>query len=162
GIPGEGFVFVGFAPSRPKARKSWLQKLAREPRPLVIYEAPHRILAMLEDVASELGNRKVAVGRELTKVHEHLAVRPVQEWLVEPPVARGEFTLVVAGYVEERADARVPPTDAVVALFYGQLTDIVGLGRREALKDTADHFGWTTRQVFGAVERQKCRSEDIK
>lgn len=162
GLPGEGFVFAGFPPSRAKARKEWLRSLTEEARPLVLYEAPHRILATLTDIASELGNRKVAIARELTKAHEELAIRPINEWLRSPPPARGEFTLVIEGALAPTTLSAPAADDADVAAFFGHLTNNGSSGRREALKATADHFNVSARQVFAAIERQKNRANDMK
>src|SRR5687768_15060004 len=81
GLGGDAFLFAGFPPNRSNNRKAWLRSLADERFPLVMYEAPHRILGTLADIASELGPRLVAIGRELTKMHEQLAVRPISQWL---------------------------------------------------------------------------------
>ena len=95
GFTGDGFLFGGFPPFRSNARKKWLREFGDVKRPVVIFEAPHRILTTLEDIAAVLGDREVAIGRELTKKHENLAVRPINEWLRTPPAERGEFTLVI-------------------------------------------------------------------
>ena len=65
------------------ARREWLGSLAAETRPFVLYEAPHRIRATLEDMLAVLGDRTVALGRELTKAHEELVVRPISEHLAD-------------------------------------------------------------------------------
>ena len=66
GFTGDGFLFAGFPPFRSNARKKWLREFSEVKRPVVLLEAPHRILATLEDIAAVLGNREVAIGRELT------------------------------------------------------------------------------------------------
>jgi 16S rRNA (cytidine1402-2'-O)-methyltransferase len=162
GIPGDGFLFAGFPPSRSKARKEWLHSLREERRPLVLYEAPHRILATLRDIASELGDRTVAIARELTKSHEDLAVRPIARWLDAPPLQRGEFTLVISGLARTTGGASEVPDDGAISLFFGHLTDKGALSRRDGLKATAKHFDISARDVFAAIERVKLRSGDIK
>ena len=95
GAQSDGFLFVGFPPSRSKARKLWLSALTSEPRAIVLFEAPHRIRALLEDLEEIFGDRLLTVGRELTKAHEELVVQPIDavlEGLREP---RGEYTLVI-------------------------------------------------------------------
>ena len=155
GIAGEGFIFVGFPPSRSKARKQWLQQLAKETRPIVLFEAPHRIRGTISDIASELGNRPVAIGRELTKTHEILVVRPINEWVNDPPVERGEFTIVIGPEDKRAGIALEPASDATIAAFFGQLTENEVLGRREAIKEVASRFGLANRDVFAALERHK-------
>ncbi len=102
GLPTDRFCFEGFLPSRARERRAALTALAGEPRTLVLFEAPHRIVATLADMAAALGaERRAAVARELTKAHEtvyrgtlaELAARAASE----PNFARGEITVVVHG-----------------------------------------------------------------
>ncbi|HEX4388144.1 MAG TPA: 16S rRNA (cytidine(1402)-2'-O)-methyltransferase [Steroidobacteraceae bacterium] len=102
GLPVERFCFEGFLPARATERRGALAALARETRTLVFFEAPHRIVQTLKDLAAEFGGERPAVvARELTKVHEtfyrgtlaELAARAQDEAHFE----RGEVTLVVAG-----------------------------------------------------------------
>jgi 16S rRNA (cytidine1402-2'-O)-methyltransferase len=111
GLPTDRFCFEGFLPSRAAARRARLQAIAREPRTLVFYEAPHRIAATLADLATAFGEDRPAVlARELTKLHEStyadslgaLAARASSD----ADMNRGEAVLVVGGAaVEERTDA---------------------------------------------------------
>src|ERR1043165_530364 len=72
GLAEQSFIFAGFPPSRSKARQTWLAELAAERRILIFYEAPHRIRPTLEDMLQVLGDRVVALGRELTKLQSEL------------------------------------------------------------------------------------------
>jgi 16S rRNA (cytidine1402-2'-O)-methyltransferase len=106
GIPTDRFCFEGFLPVRPRERRALLDTLAAEPRTLVFFEAPHRIVAALEDLAAAFGgDRPAALAREITKIYEttyrgslaELATRAA----ADPDVARGEITLVVAGAAQQ-------------------------------------------------------------
>lgn len=103
GISTERFCFEGFLPARGAARRDRLVALAREPRTLVFFEAPHRIAESLQDLLAAFGaQRLAAVTRELTKMHESvyrgsLSVL-LQRCANEPDMARGEITIVVAGH----------------------------------------------------------------
>ena len=94
----DGFVFAGFLPSKSAERQSAVQALAAEPRAVVLLEAPHRIEALAQALAV-LGDRRVTLGRELTKQFEQietLAAQDLAAWLLEKPERqRGEFALVV-------------------------------------------------------------------
>ena len=100
GLPGDCFLFLGFLPRRGKSRTSKLQSVtsfAAPPAPLIIFEAPHRLRATLQDLLTVLGDRDLAVCRELTKLHEEVfrgSVSQALDYFAEP---RGEFVLVVAG-----------------------------------------------------------------
>ena len=101
GLPSARFAFEGFLPARAAARQAALAALLQEPRTLIFYEAPHRLLALLDDVAAVFGERPAALAKELTKVHEAVingtAVR-LKAWLLaEPGRERGEFVLILQG-----------------------------------------------------------------
>jgi len=107
GLPSDRFVFEGFLPSRPGARRRRLQALAVESRTLILYESGHRLLAAAADLAECLGEqRRVCVARELTKQFEEsalLAAGELEVWLrAEPNRGKGEFVLVVAGCERDR------------------------------------------------------------
>ena len=97
GLVPAGFLFLGFPPRRSQERLVLFRSLARLPYPLVLYEAPHRLLATLADLETALGNRPVAVGRELTKLHEEVVRTTLagakERYANQSP--RGEFALVV-------------------------------------------------------------------
>ena len=102
GLPTDRFCFEGFLPSRERERRAALAALAHEPRTLVFFEAPHRILRSLADMALEFGaERPAAVARELTKAHETIYRGTLQELLAraqaEENFQRGEITVVVHG-----------------------------------------------------------------
>jgi len=102
GLPTGRFCFEGFLPARAHERRAALAALAREPRTLVLFEAPHRILATLTDMAAEFGaERPAVVARELTKAHETIYRGTLRELLAraqaEENLRRGEITLVVQG-----------------------------------------------------------------
>ncbi|MBI3968516.1 MAG: 16S rRNA (cytidine(1402)-2'-O)-methyltransferase [Chloroflexi bacterium] len=111
GLPTDQFVYLGFLPRKSGDRRRRLESIARQPRTIVAYEAPHRLLDCLDDVAAVLGDRRVAIARELTKLYEEVRRGTVSEvrahFAATPP--RGEITLVVAGAPEEAA----PPDDLV-------------------------------------------------
>lgn len=116
GLPPDRFCFEGFLPARSAARREQLRGLAREPRTLVFFEAPHRIMETLVDIAEVLGGeRRAAVAREISKVHESVYRGSIAALLDigrnDPNFARGEITLVVAGVPA----AQSAPDDAFVA-----------------------------------------------
>jgi 16S rRNA (cytidine1402-2'-O)-methyltransferase len=154
GLQGNGFVFAGFPPNRSKARQQWLLGLAKEPRILIFYEAPHRIRRTLEDMLAILGDRLLAIGRELTKVHESLAVRPISSHIENLDPERGEFTLVIEGCSAEKPQEARPSVRELAAEF-GLLTNNNTAGRREAIRELASRYGMSAREVFSLLEQAK-------
>lgn len=112
GFPGPQFVFYGFLPPRAGERRKALQPLAASPHMVVFYEAPHRVVETLTDLADVFGGaRRIVIARELTKLFETLHVCDLQTapgWLAEDANrTRGEFVLIVEG-------AQVDPDAAIV------------------------------------------------
>lgn len=146
GLPTGRFVFEGFLPRKGRERTERLAELADETRTIVLYEAPHRLQRTLSDLASVCGEtRRVAVARELTKLHEEVIRSTLMEAnlhfdAVEP---RGEFVLVVAGRSVERL---VPTDNDLLAMLSEQLTE--GLSKRDAVVEVVKATGEPKRRVY--------------
>ncbi len=99
GLPTQPFIFIGFLPRGSKERKKELERWRIVPATLIFYEAPHRLLEMLKNTMEVLGDRRIAVCRELTKRHEEWLRGSLSECLVylEDHKGRGEFTIVIEG-----------------------------------------------------------------
>lgn len=154
GLRAEQILFLGFPPSRSNARKRWLRSIKDEPRLLVLFETPHRIRGTLVDIAEELGDRRVAVARELTKVHEELVVRPISAYLKGMAEPRGEYTVVVAPAADGTRSTTLPEDDVLAAEF-GQLTQLGQGSRRDAVKHLADKYGVSPKDVYARIERAR-------
>ena len=98
GLPCERFAFEGFPPVK-KRRQTFFQSLVQEPRTIVLFESPHRVIRTLEDILQFWGDRKVALARELTKIHEEVLRGRVSELLaaLQQRTIKGECVLVVEG-----------------------------------------------------------------
>ena len=98
GLPCDRFVFEGFPPAK-KGRQTFFQNLANEPRTIVLYEAPQRVPRTLQDILTNWSDRRMALARELTKIHEEVRRGKVSEILagLQEQTLRGECVLVVAG-----------------------------------------------------------------
>jgi 16S rRNA (cytidine1402-2'-O)-methyltransferase len=149
------FVFVGFPPHRSTDRKRWLERLATETRAIVFYEAPHRIRPTLEDMLQAFGDRVIALGRELTKAHESLVVRPISWHLASSLEERGEFTVVVDRGHMAQAKSELRPSPNELAHQLGQLTENPDLTRREAIRTLAKRHGLSNKEVFNLLEEAK-------
>lgn len=109
GLPTAQWTYLGFLPSRRSERRAFLEQYARLQTTLLCFETPHRLLAALDDVQSTLGDRRMCVAREVTKLHEEFVrgtVSDIRASFAERP-PRGEFVLVIEGYVA----ATPPPAD---------------------------------------------------
>jgi 16S rRNA (cytidine1402-2'-O)-methyltransferase len=113
GLPTDRFVFEGFLPPKAKQRQDRLMQLRNEPRTLIFYESPHRILDLVHDLNDIFsGEREVALAKELTKAFETIYTAPLsnlQQWLLADPMRqKGEFVLIVAGESEVKKPLECP------------------------------------------------------
>ncbi len=154
GAPVASFTFLGFPPRGLNDRKRWCDELAREPRTLVFFESPHRLVTTLRLLEERLGERAVALCRELTKLHESTLVGPVASLLRSVGTPRGEYTCVVwpAGPGAEPAPPR-PDGPALIDELDRMTGD--GSSRREAVKAMAARYRLSARAMYGAIEAAK-------
>ncbi len=151
GLDSDGFTFVGFPPNRSIPRKKWLEGFLNHPFPLVIYEAPHRIVATLSDLQDTLGDRQLAIGRELTKIHETFSIRPISGWLSALPPSQGEFVLVLWPALPAGSKPGSVEGAELASVFWA-LTKDSSIDRRAGIRQVAAMFGVSARTVFNAVE----------
>ncbi len=145
GLPADAFHFVGFPPRVGKARRVALGEAARHRETLVLFEAPHRLRASLADILAVLGDRRIAVCRELTKLHEEVFRGTVAEALAYFEAPRGEFVLVIEGAADVAPDA---PGDELVASAMASARG-EGLSRRDASAQVAGALGVPRRRAYG-------------
>lgn len=153
GLPTGRFVFEGFLAAKPNKRRERLRELQREERTLVFYEAPHRCQETLQDMAAVLGaTRRIAVCRELTKLHETSYYGDLAELVslakTNPDLSRGELVLVVEG---------APHTDVSVAPDAERLLNALleELPASQAAKIAARLTGGTRADLYDMALRAK-------
>jgi len=155
GLPTDSFSFLGFPPTRAKDRKLWFTRLKSVAGTVVFFEAPHRIRETLSELQRTVGDCPVAIGRELTKVHEELVRGPISMALEQLRDDRGEFT-VVAMIGQSTDNIGVAAlSEADLALEIGRMTTSVGLTKRKAINILARKHGLTPNRVYDAVEAAK-------
>jgi 16S rRNA (cytidine1402-2'-O)-methyltransferase len=145
GLPSDSFLYLGFLPRRQPERRRLLAEVAQEQRTLVVFEVRHRLRRSLADVEAVLGDRPLAVCRELTKLHEEVwrgTVRQARDHFdeVEP---RGEFTLVIGGAPQEHVRWDEERVRAALDELLAQ-----GLPRPAAARRIADASGWSRAEVY--------------
>ena len=153
GLPTDSFVFVGFPPRKKGKRLKFLTELAVEPRPLIFYESPQRILAFLEEIVSHMGDRPAVLAREMTKLHEEFIRGSVSEILMtmkKRAKVKGECTLLVAGRKEkEEIDSEMVEAEIKAALKKHQS------GLSEITKLIAQKYGLSKNEVYNLALKLK-------
>ena len=150
GLPTGRFVFEGFLPTQSKQRRQRLSTLSREPRTVILYEAPHRLKGTLSDLLSCFDpQRRISLCRELTKLHEQVLRTTLQGAAdyYEENEPRGEYVLIREGAAE--TDAGQVTLEQAVRLV-SALTD-KGLSKKDAVKQVARDTGFPRNPLYDAV-----------
>ena len=148
GLPTDRWVFEGFLPRRAGERRARLRALAHDPRTVVLFESPLRVVTLLRDVLGELGDRRAALARELTKLHEEVVRGPVSEVLISvlESQPRGEIVVVIEGAEPPEADL-----DDLVDEARRLVAD--GMRKREAAAAVARRSGGSANEIYEALVR---------
>lgn len=161
GLPSDEFFFAGFLPARSGARRTRLADLAAIPSTLIFYEAPHRIVASLEDARKILGEREAVVARELTKLHEEVLRGRLSELVEKFSKAaqepRGEIVVVIDRNVIASSDKETKSefsVAAVVASFEAE-----GIDARSALKKSARQLGISRDEAYRRLTAERSREK---
>jgi 16S rRNA (cytidine1402-2'-O)-methyltransferase len=147
GLPTDRFSFEGFLPKKPGERAARLARLAREDRTLVLFESPRRLRALLRDVAGTMGDRRVAVARELTKLHEEVLRGRASELLEHLGDAdpKGEVVVVIAG----AGPPEIPSVEAMAAEARALIE--AGARSRDAAREVAASHGASANAIYRAL-----------
>ena len=148
GLPTARFVFEGFLPVNKKNRRARLEQLRDEGRTMLFYEAPHKLNATLDDLCAVFGpDRRTAVCRELTKLHQQILRVPLGEAVkyFSQTAPRGEFVLVVEGAAPASAPAEADPRQALARV---EQLRAEGLSLKQAAAQAAEEFGLKKRGLY--------------
>ena len=155
GLPTGRFTFEGFLSVNNKSRRAHLDALAAEERTMLFYEAPHKLVATLKDMAALFGgDRRIALCRELTKLHEEVFRTTLDDALARyaEEAPRGEFVLVVAGCEKAEAEA-APDLEQALAQIDALCGD--GLSRRDAIRQVSQATGIPKNQLYRAAQNEE-------
>lgn len=153
GLPTDAIFFAGFLPSKQAERRRRLNELANAPATLVLYEAPHRLARSLRDCLEILGDRRAAVARELTKLHEEIVRGTLGELAAKYSTAnvKGEIVLIIDRNREPQRSA------AGLSTITTRVNELINAGddRKTALKKAAKEFGLSKAEAYRRLEAEK-------
>lgn len=152
GQPSGRFVFEAFLPVPKKERAERLKRIKNETRTIILYEAPHKLIRTLTDLAEVLGEeRDISLCRELTKIHEEVQKTTIGEALkiYESREPRGEYVLVIAGSKTEKAETGIPTLEDAVNLARRYAEE--GMKKREACKKAALETGQRSNEIYSLI-----------
>jgi 16S rRNA (cytidine1402-2'-O)-methyltransferase len=153
GFPLQQFSFAGFLPSKPGARTKLLQKLSEmNDQTLVLFESPERIHGLIREISEILGNRRLALCREMTKLHEEVLRGTASELLQKLADKKwtGECTVVIAPGDEEPVEI----SDETIHMRFDELVR-EGLSRKDAIQKLTRETGRSRNDLYELVHRKK-------
>ena len=153
GLPTDSFLYLGYLPHKTSERHKRLEEVESQPYTLVFLESPYRIVEALEDILSILGNRKIFVGREMTKMFEEYwrgdAGGAVKYFKSQP--ARGEFTLVIEGKMTDEDEKwTVERLQSAIELELRNEKSA-----KDISVDLAKQSGWKKKEIYALINQNK-------
>lgn len=145
GMPTHQFTYLGFLPRKTGERRRLIKSVAEEPRTMIAFESPHRLLTTLDDLKEVLGDRRIAIARELTKIHEEVFRGRISEAIEHFKEPRGEFTMVIDGKAGVEKTTVTPEIMEDLSRLYRQ-----GIGAKEAVAQLSLATGISKKQLYGA------------
>lgn len=151
GLPTGRFTFEGFLPMNKKNRKDRLESLEQEQRTMIFYEAPHKLRSTLKDMRAFWGNRKIALARELTKLHEEVIRTTLDDAIAmyDENSPKGEFVVIVEGYNGETEKDVFWKNMSIEEHYEFYLNE--GMSRMDATKKVAQDRGVSKREIYGKL-----------
>jgi 16S rRNA (cytidine1402-2'-O)-methyltransferase len=143
GLPTDRFTFIGFLPNKTAARRKVLETIVNEAGTIIALEAPHRLTVTLEDILNILGDRRIAVCREMTKLHEEVFRGTVSEAIKHFTSPRGEFTLVIAGKGTKEKPRMTDDVEKKLHEMY-----LAGATAKEAVATVAGETGLKRKELY--------------
>ncbi len=153
GLPTDSFLYLGYLPSKSNERRKSLTQIADLTYTLIFLESPHRIVDSLEDLLSVLGDRRICVAREMTKLYEEYwrgGVSGALEYFKSKD-PRGEFTLVIEGKMKE--ERSVWMEEELLKAIKKELK--AGKSTKEISAELAESSGWNKKEVYAMVNQNK-------
>ena len=148
GLPADKFLFLGYLPRKSSERRNALREIADLPFTLIFFETPHRLQDALTDLLEELGERQLAVGREISKLHEEFfrgsTSAAIEHYTTTP--ARGEITLIVAGKTGDQAPW---PEEEVISAIEQQKA--AGIPPARIASQLALQSNWPRRRIYQLI-----------
>ena len=151
GLPTDNFLYLGYLPRRSTDRKKFIEEVAELPYTLIFLESPHRLLDSFEDMRGVLGNRQIAVARELTKLHEEVWRGTLDEARQYFMVPRGEFVLVVEGKLKTAGEKW---TEAKLLTAIRKAIE-AGESPSALAAKLSEESGWPRREIYKLTTKKK-------
>jgi len=153
GLPTDAFLYLGYLPHKSSDRRAKLKEVSEQPYTLIFFETPHRIVDSLADIQATLGNRRICVAREMTKMYEEYWRGDVSGAIkyFGSKEARGEFTLVIEG--KKKEEKIIWAEEELLKAIKKELK--AGRSAKEISAELAESSGWNKKEIYALVNQHK-------
>lgn len=153
GLPTDSFLYLGYLPHKKNERKKSLEQISEQPYTLIFLESPHRLLDSLADIQDTLGNRRICIAREMTKLYEEYFRGDIAQALAyfKSKEPRGEFTLVIEGKKTE--DRRQWTEEEILKVIKKELKK--DKPTKEISAELAQASGWNKKEIYNLINKSK-------
>lgn len=145
GLDTKNFYFIGFLPLNKKLRKEKLEEIYDSNKTIILYEAPHKLKNTLIDLKSVIGNRKIVLAREITKIHEEFIRKNIDELIEISDSLRGEFVIIIEGKKEEKKENEL--NNLTLEQHY-KFYERQGLSKKEIIKKIAKDRNVNKNEIY--------------
>jgi 16S rRNA (cytidine1402-2'-O)-methyltransferase len=153
GLPTDSFLYLGYLPNKASERRKSIEQVASQPYTLIFLESPHRLIDSLEDLLAILGDRRICIAREMTKMYEEYWRGEISGGIeyFKSKDPRGEFTLVIEGKKEE--ESSVWMEEELLSAIRKKLSE--GKSAKEISAELAEQSGWNKKEIYALVNQNK-------
>ena len=148
GLPTREFCFIGFLSAIKKDKKEKLEELKYETKTIILYEAPHKLKNTLECILEILGDRRIVLAKELTKIHEEFIRDNVTNILSKIDEIRGEFVIIIEGNSESKSDVELSQLNRKSLEEHYNYYEKMGFEKKEIIKKIAKDRGKSKNEIY--------------
>ncbi len=148
GLSAKEFCFIGFLSANQKEKREKLEEIKYETRTIILYEAPHKLKNTLEEILNTLGDRKIVLARELTKIHEEFIRENVSKVLSKIEEIKGEFVILIEGSLKSKKDIEQSKINEKTLEEHYEFYKNQGLDKKEIIKRIAKDRNTSKNEIY--------------
>lgn len=148
GMNAREFSFIGFLPVNKKEKDEILKEVAQDTKTLIFYEAPHKLISTLSEMENILGNRKICLARELTKIHEEFLLGEISELLEKLEEPKGEYVIIVEGSKISKKEIEINKLNEMPVKEHYRYYENLGYEKKDIIKKVAKDRNVSKNEIY--------------
>lgn len=148
GMNAREFSFIGFLPVNKKEKDEILKEIAQDTKTLIFYEAPHKLISTLSEMENILGNRKICLARELTKIHEEFLLGEISELLEKLEEPKGEYVIIVEGSKISKKEIEINKLNEMPVKEHYRYYENLGYEKKDIIKKVAKDRNVSKNEIY--------------